>query len=248
MVCPHAAIRAKVYDGGVLTSAPSTFKSTLYRGNEHKGQHFTIQVAPGGLHGVQSVRQRLPRQGSDEPETQGDRHAPSGAAPRARARQLRLLPRYSRSPAHRVREDRSQELAVHGAAVRVFGRVRRLRRNALPEAADTALRRSTPHRQRDRLLVDLRRQSPDDAVHHQSRRPGSRVVQLALRRQRGVRLRISHGARRARHRGARARATPCVRDWRRPRHCTPRRGSVERSRNRSLSANAWSPFARSWIR
>jgi pyruvate-ferredoxin/flavodoxin oxidoreductase len=46
LVCPHAAIRAKVYDESALTGAPSTFKSTLFRGNEHKGKYFTIQVAP----------------------------------------------------------------------------------------------------------------------------------------------------------------------------------------------------------
>src|SRR4029079_9206698 len=31
LVCPHAAIRAKVYDESSLSSAPSTFKSTAYR-------------------------------------------------------------------------------------------------------------------------------------------------------------------------------------------------------------------------
>ncbi len=46
LVCPHAAIRAKVYDEGSLTGAPATFKSTPYKGNEHKGKHYTIQVAP----------------------------------------------------------------------------------------------------------------------------------------------------------------------------------------------------------
>ena len=46
LVCPHAAIRAKVYDESALPGAPPTFKSTLYKGNEHKGKHFTIQVAP----------------------------------------------------------------------------------------------------------------------------------------------------------------------------------------------------------
>jgi pyruvate-ferredoxin/flavodoxin oxidoreductase len=46
LVCPHAAIRAKVYDEGSLSSAPPTFKSTPYKGNEHKGKHYTIQVAP----------------------------------------------------------------------------------------------------------------------------------------------------------------------------------------------------------
>jgi pyruvate-ferredoxin/flavodoxin oxidoreductase len=46
LVCPHAAIRAKVYDEGALAQRPSTFKATPYRGNEYKGKQFTIQVAP----------------------------------------------------------------------------------------------------------------------------------------------------------------------------------------------------------
>jgi pyruvate-ferredoxin/flavodoxin oxidoreductase len=46
LVCPHAAIRAKVYDESALAGAPQTFKWTPYRGNEHKGKQFTIQVAP----------------------------------------------------------------------------------------------------------------------------------------------------------------------------------------------------------
>ncbi|HKU74037.1 MAG TPA: pyruvate:ferredoxin (flavodoxin) oxidoreductase [Pyrinomonadaceae bacterium] len=46
LVCPHAAIRAKVYEDSTLADAPSTFKSTAYRGAEYKGKMFTIQVAP----------------------------------------------------------------------------------------------------------------------------------------------------------------------------------------------------------
>jgi pyruvate-ferredoxin/flavodoxin oxidoreductase len=46
LVCPHAAIRAKVYDEGSLGGRPATFKATAYRGNEYKGKQFTIQVAP----------------------------------------------------------------------------------------------------------------------------------------------------------------------------------------------------------
>ncbi|HET9788084.1 MAG TPA: 4Fe-4S dicluster domain-containing protein, partial [Pyrinomonadaceae bacterium] len=46
LVCPHAAIRAKVYEDSTLAGAPSTFKSTAYRGAEYKGKMFTIQVAP----------------------------------------------------------------------------------------------------------------------------------------------------------------------------------------------------------
>src|SRR5580765_3172673 len=46
LVCPHAAIRAKVYDESDLAGAPPTFKSTLFRSTEQKGKYFTIQVAP----------------------------------------------------------------------------------------------------------------------------------------------------------------------------------------------------------
>jgi pyruvate-ferredoxin/flavodoxin oxidoreductase len=46
LVCPHAAIRAKVYDESALSGRPGTFQSTAYRGAEYKGKAFTIQVAP----------------------------------------------------------------------------------------------------------------------------------------------------------------------------------------------------------
>ncbi len=46
MVCPHAAIRTKVYDPKYLKDAPSTFKSMDYKGNEFPGWKYTVQVAP----------------------------------------------------------------------------------------------------------------------------------------------------------------------------------------------------------
>ncbi len=46
MVCPHAAIRAKVYAPETLTDAPAAFKAVDYRGLEWKGHKYTIQVAP----------------------------------------------------------------------------------------------------------------------------------------------------------------------------------------------------------
>ena len=76
------------------------------------------------------------------------------------------------------------------AAVRVLRRVRRLRRDAVPAAALPAVRRPAAGRERDRLLVDLRRQPADDAVDDQPRRPRPRLVELAVRGQRRVRARL----------------------------------------------------------
>ncbi|MEA5577303.1 pyruvate:ferredoxin (flavodoxin) oxidoreductase [Anabaena sp. UHCC 0451] len=46
MVCPHAAIRAKVYAADKLANAPGTFKSTNAKDKDFATQKFTIQVAP----------------------------------------------------------------------------------------------------------------------------------------------------------------------------------------------------------
>ncbi|MDD8017042.1 MAG: pyruvate:ferredoxin (flavodoxin) oxidoreductase [Bacteroidota bacterium] len=46
LVCPHATIRIKVYDNKLATGAPETFKHMLYKGNDYKGQAYTIQIAP----------------------------------------------------------------------------------------------------------------------------------------------------------------------------------------------------------
>ena len=46
MVCPHAVIRAKVYDPDLLNAAPSTFKSHDARLPAWQGRKFTLQVAP----------------------------------------------------------------------------------------------------------------------------------------------------------------------------------------------------------
>jgi pyruvate-ferredoxin/flavodoxin oxidoreductase len=45
-VCPHATIRAKIFDPSVLEGAPATFLSQPYKGQDFKGLTYTIQVAP----------------------------------------------------------------------------------------------------------------------------------------------------------------------------------------------------------
>ncbi|MCL6506725.1 MAG: pyruvate:ferredoxin (flavodoxin) oxidoreductase, partial [Bryobacteraceae bacterium] len=46
LVCPHAVIRAKVYDGALLAKAPPGFKSAPARWKEFKDLRYTLQVAP----------------------------------------------------------------------------------------------------------------------------------------------------------------------------------------------------------
>ena len=46
LVCPHAAIRGKVYDPDKLAGAPATFKSADAKTKDFAGKKFTIQCAP----------------------------------------------------------------------------------------------------------------------------------------------------------------------------------------------------------
>jgi pyruvate-ferredoxin/flavodoxin oxidoreductase len=46
LVCPHSVIRGKVYDPGLLSGAPPTFKSSPARWKEFKQLRYTLQVAP----------------------------------------------------------------------------------------------------------------------------------------------------------------------------------------------------------
>jgi pyruvate-ferredoxin/flavodoxin oxidoreductase len=46
LVCPHAVIRAKVYDSDLLNSAPPSFKSTKPRWREFEPLRYTLQVSP----------------------------------------------------------------------------------------------------------------------------------------------------------------------------------------------------------
>jgi len=46
LICPHAVIRAKVFDPELLPSAPATFRSTDFRAADYAGMKYSLQVAP----------------------------------------------------------------------------------------------------------------------------------------------------------------------------------------------------------
>ncbi|MEA5566461.1 pyruvate:ferredoxin (flavodoxin) oxidoreductase [Anabaena sp. UHCC 0399] len=67
MVCPHAAIRAKVYQPSELVNAPSTFKSVNAKDKDFANQKFTIQVAPEDCTGCAICVNVCPAKNKSEP-------------------------------------------------------------------------------------------------------------------------------------------------------------------------------------
>ena len=73
-ICPHATIRAKVYEPAALNGAPATFKSTD-AASGIQGLEILAASRRGGLHGLLVVRGRLPRPQQNGNKTQGHQHA-----------------------------------------------------------------------------------------------------------------------------------------------------------------------------
>jgi pyruvate-ferredoxin/flavodoxin oxidoreductase len=68
LVCPHAAIRAKVYEPGSLDGAPPAFRHQNYKSREHPGLSYTIQVAPEDCTGCTVCVQVCPGRDKSNPK------------------------------------------------------------------------------------------------------------------------------------------------------------------------------------
>jgi pyruvate-ferredoxin/flavodoxin oxidoreductase len=68
LVCPHAVIRAKVYDSGLLKDAPATFKSKDAMWKNFSGSKYTLQVAPEDCTGCALCIETCPAKSKTEPK------------------------------------------------------------------------------------------------------------------------------------------------------------------------------------
>ena len=68
MVCPHAVIRAKVYDPKLLSAAPDTFKSVDAKNSQFKGMKYTLQISPEDCTGCGLCVINCPAKNKTNPE------------------------------------------------------------------------------------------------------------------------------------------------------------------------------------
>ncbi len=82
LVCPHAVIRAKVYDSSLLDKAPASFKSTKPRWREFETMRYTLQVSPEDCTGCKLCVEVCPAKSKSEVK-----HKAINMAPQAPVRQ-----------------------------------------------------------------------------------------------------------------------------------------------------------------
>ena len=199
----------KVFAPEALAGAPEGFLSKPFRSKDLVGHLMTIQVAPDDCTGCGVCVDVCPAKSKTEVKHKSINMETGGRPSRARASALGLLQGHPGAGPLPAAPRLGEGCPGPPAAVRVLRSLRRVRRDAVPEAGQPAVRRPHARGQRHRLLVDLRRQPADDPVGHQRRRTGAGVGQLTVRGQRRVRPRHPDGPR---GRGTSGRA-PCSRLW-----------------------------------
>lgn len=68
LMCPHAVIRAKLFDPVELSHAPASFKYTDARNPSHKGMMYTIAVSPEDCTGCRICEEVCPAKDKSEPK------------------------------------------------------------------------------------------------------------------------------------------------------------------------------------
>ncbi len=93
LVCPHAVIRAKVYDSALLKDAPPTFKSKDAAVEELCRPEVHAAGGAGGLHRLRALHRGLPGEVQDRTQASRHQHGSADSPARAGSPQLGLLPR-----------------------------------------------------------------------------------------------------------------------------------------------------------
>ena len=180
LVCPHAVIRAKIYDPALLEKAPATFKSTAARWKEFKELKYTLQVAPEDCTGCALCVEICPVKSKSE----------------AKHKAINMADQVPLREAERENWDFFLEIPEADRRTLSLGQVKdvQLLQPLFEFSGACAGCGETPYIklmtqlfgdraldwQRHGLLVDLRRQPAHHALRRQPRRPRPHLVELAV--------------------------------------------------------------------
>ena len=176
-VCPHSVIRSRYYDPSTSRRTPPPASGRL-RSTPPDCRARSLH-APGvcrGLHRLRAVRRGLPGVGGRRPGPQGDQPRLSASrcleqSGRTSGSSSGCRPRTARGSISARCEAPSS--SSHCSSSRALAPVAG---DPVPEVNLAIVRRPHDGRQRDRLFIDLRRQSPDHAMDDGRRRPRAGVV------------------------------------------------------------------------
>lgn len=186
MACPHAAIRSKLIEPANLAGAPASFNTVDAKPPVKKelGLKYRLQVFIEDCTGCGVCVETCPVKEKAIHLT----HTPEERA----AGQDENVEFFLSLPDNVMGGTDAKTVKGSQFLMPYFefsGACAGLRRNSVCQAGQPALRQPHDRRERDRLFVDLRRLVPVAAVLQGQEGPRSGLGELALRGQRGIRLR-----------------------------------------------------------
>ena len=92
LVCPHAVIRAKIYDSSLLANAPQTFKIAKPRWREFQDLRYTLQVSPEDCTGCALCVEVCPVKSKSEAKHKAINMAPQAPLREHESQELGVLP------------------------------------------------------------------------------------------------------------------------------------------------------------
>ena len=196
-VCPHGVIRAKYFDAARLDGAPGSFLSAPINVRGFPDVRFALDFAIEDCTGCGLCVEACPV--VPEKALAMQDKTPLLTASRDDNAFFAALPMNDRA---RVDFANVRGVQFLEPLFAYSGRLRRLRRDALSQAAVAIVWRPAADRECHGVLVDLWRQPAGDAVVHQPRGPRAGLVELAVRGQCRIRPGLPAGRRQASGHGA----------------------------------------------
>jgi pyruvate-ferredoxin/flavodoxin oxidoreductase len=166
LVCPHAAIRGKVYDSADLTKAPEGFKSAESHWPNQKHKRFTLQVAPEDCTGCRLCVEVCPVKNKTEASLKAINMQPIEPIRKQEKANWDFFLSLRDPDRHALRADSVKDVQLMLPLFEFSGACAGCGETAylklLSKTPVAALWGPPAHRKRDRLLVDLWRQP----THH----------------------------------------------------------------------------------
>ncbi len=135
-----------------------------YKGSEYKGMKYTIQVRPEDCTGCGLCVEICPAKSKSEVKTKAINMQPQAPLREIQKANWDFFLNIPEIDRRTVKMDNVKGSQLLQPLFEYSGSVFRMRRNSVPETCNTIVRRPDDCRKCDRLLIDLWRQSSDDAL------------------------------------------------------------------------------------
>ncbi len=180
MVCPHAVIRIKVYDSKELEGAPATFKSCEARDKEWAGMKYTIQVAPEDCTGCGVCVDVCPVKNKSEARLKAINMVPQPPLRAPESENWNFFLQLPELDRRKIKPGAIRQQQVQEPLFEFSGACSGCGETPYVKLVSQLFGDRDDRCQRNRMLIDLRRQLANHSLEQECRRPRSRLVQFAV--------------------------------------------------------------------